>query len=185
MIKSKLEKHREYNNAHKKELKDYRDNHKEEFREYYKNYQIENKEKLREYHKQYKIKNKNRKKELDRLYRLANLESIRSKQKIWELNNPDKVFARRQRELKKLSNKTGLNTTRVLSGLLSFASMVKHRHKKCQICYSNMKLEAHHIIHKKLYPKLMFNENNGITLCHLCHQQAHGRRLLINPFIKR
>ena len=183
MTLSKLEKHREYNRTHKDKLKEYRDNHKDEFKQYYIKYHEENKYRLKEYQKQYKIKNKERKKELDKSYRLKNLVSIRLRQKEWELNNPDKIFARRQRELKKLSYKTGLNMNEILSGLLSFASMIKHKQNICQVCNKTLDLEAHHIIHKKYYPKLMFNENNGITLCHFCHQQAHGRKLLLNPFV--
>ncbi len=178
MISSKLEKHREYNLTHKDKLKEYRDNHKEEFSRYYKEYRVINKEKLKEYSKQYRVKNKERKKELDRLYRLDHLENIRLKQKEWENKNPEKVYERRYRELTKLSIKTGLDNNSILSGLLSFASMIKHKQKDCQICGKSSNLEAHHILHKRFYPKLMFNENNGITLCHICHLQAHGKRLV-------
>lgn len=41
----------------------------------------------------------------------------------------------------------------------------------CQMCGQRANnLEAHHIRPKYLYPELTLDENNGITLCKICHQ---------------
>ena len=39
----------------------------------------------------------------------------------------------------------------------------------CQICGSKTHLEAHHIKEKRNYPKLQYDVENGICLCHECH----------------
>ena len=48
----------------------------------------------------------------------------------------------------------------------------------CRRCFSKKKLCAHHIKNKKKYPKLIFNLDNGQTLCRECHTSSHttGRR---------
>jgi len=49
-----------------------------------------------------------------------------------------------------------------------------HNHKKCVNCGSSSNPNAHHIFYKKYYPKLQFNENNGILLCKKCHLETHN-----------
>ena len=39
----------------------------------------------------------------------------------------------------------------------------------CQECGSKVKLEAHHIKEICNYPNLVYEIDNGITLCHNCH----------------
>lgn len=42
---------------------------------------------------------------------------------------------------------------------------------KCQLCgRSGGKLEAHHIIPKRLDPSMVLDANNGVTLCYDCHR---------------
>jgi len=50
-------------------------------------------------------------------------------------------------------------------------------HYRCKICKTKKGLVAHHIIFKVDYPSLALNKNNGIALCKLCEDQAHGREL--------
>jgi len=58
--------------------------------------------------------------------------------------------------------------------LQKWSSTIKDKYKVCQICSTDNNLIAHHIFHKVKYPKLMFNKNNGITLCKKCHYEVHG-----------
>lgn len=45
----------------------------------------------------------------------------------------------------------------------------------CQECNKKGgKLHPHHILYRKDYPDLIFDKNNGITLCSNCHSTVHG-----------
>ena len=44
----------------------------------------------------------------------------------------------------------------------------------CERCGSKENLEAHHEIPVKVSPELIFDEMNGICLCHDCHMKAHS-----------
>ncbi len=45
----------------------------------------------------------------------------------------------------------------------------------CQICgKKKCYLEPHHILPKAKFPKLVFDINNGITLCWKCHHKTPG-----------
>lgn len=49
----------------------------------------------------------------------------------------------------------------------------------CQSCGKRTRnLEAHHIKEKANYPELMYDINNGVTLCHECHKKTenYGRK---------
>lgn len=46
---------------------------------------------------------------------------------------------------------------------------------KCQKCGSTDRLHAHHIKRWCDYPELRYEVSNGITLCHPCHEAAHGQ----------
>jgi 5-methylcytosine-specific restriction endonuclease McrA len=52
----------------------------------------------------------------------------------------------------------------------------------CKMCKSTNKLVAHHIYEAKDYPDLVFNINNGVTLCQSCHINVH--KLDSTKFIK-
>ena len=46
----------------------------------------------------------------------------------------------------------------------------------CQLCdYKGRDIEAHHIKNVKDYPELIFDKNNGITLCQRCHLKIRGK----------
>lgn len=43
----------------------------------------------------------------------------------------------------------------------------------CQCCGKHTSdLEAHHIMEQSKYPELIFDINNGLTLCHACHKMT-------------
>ena len=62
-----------------------------------------------------------------------------------------------------------------------FNERIRKRDKECQICGSTKNLKAHHILNRKHYPKMAKIPNNGITLCHKCHLEVHGFKLINNP----
>lgn len=45
---------------------------------------------------------------------------------------------------------------------------------KCTTCSSADRLHAHHIKRWVDYPELRYEIDNGVTLCHDCHEAAHG-----------
>lgn len=44
---------------------------------------------------------------------------------------------------------------------------------KCELCGSEERLEAHHIIKWADYPKGRIDPKNGMCLCHSCHTEQH------------
>ena len=56
---------------------------------------------------------------------------------------------------------------------------VLNRDKKCMGCGTKKNLEAHHILPKAIYPKKVYDIENGITLCKKCHKktETYGRKL--------
>ena len=44
---------------------------------------------------------------------------------------------------------------------------------QCQDCGTKYNLEVHHIKSVKYYPLLKLMNNNGITLCNVCHRERH------------
>ncbi len=46
---------------------------------------------------------------------------------------------------------------------------------KCVECDATDRLHAHHIKRWKDHPELRYEISNGVTLCHECHELAHGR----------
>lgn len=44
---------------------------------------------------------------------------------------------------------------------------------KCEICNSDERLEAHHIIKWADYPQGRVDLKNGMCLCHKCHTKEH------------
>lgn len=45
----------------------------------------------------------------------------------------------------------------------------------CRICGKQHTLEAHHIYPKRDYPELVFDTNNGITLCKEHHEETYSK----------
>lgn len=46
---------------------------------------------------------------------------------------------------------------------------------RCTKCGSIDRLHSHHIKPWRHYPELRYDVSNGTTLCHTCHEEAHGR----------
>src|ERR1035437_10547988 len=46
--------------------------------------------------------------------------------------------------------------------------------KNCMQCGGNERLHSHHLKAKSEYPELMYDLDNGITLCASCHSIVHG-----------
>lgn len=95
----------------------------------------------------------------------------------WAKDNPDKVLANAQRVAKKLGGILNIPWTTISSQLKGWAKIIHtDGDQTCPVC-GNPSEEAHHIFGKILHPELMFNRNNGIPFCKLCHRQAHGKML--------
>jgi len=57
---------------------------------------------------------------------------------------------------------------------------IRWRDRKCVICGSREKLQAHHLADKSYHPELAYDLDNGVTLCnsnkkdgHSCHKAFH------------
>lgn len=46
---------------------------------------------------------------------------------------------------------------------------------KCVLCQSKTRLEVHHIVRWYDAPLLRLKKNNGVTLCHTCHETHHQK----------
>lgn len=46
--------------------------------------------------------------------------------------------------------------------------------RTCQQCGSKRHLHAHHVLFLSTHPELMFDVDNGLTLCHPCHDNLHA-----------
>ena len=62
-----------------------------------------------------------------------------------------------------------------MSYLSDWAEQVINRDRICAICGSNQNLEAHHIFKVNMYDDAYLDLNNGITLCHSCHEKYHSK----------
>lgn len=52
----------------------------------------------------------------------------------------------------------------------------------CTKCGSTDNLHAHHKKRWRDYPDLRYDLDNGITLCHPCHERAHGSKVKFRAF---
>ena len=148
--------------------------------------------------KYYSIKKHNpefmkKKKERDRIYgktlqHQKNMKKYRAKPEVkkqtakynkrWAEENPDLVLENNKRHMKRLAAKTNLSWTMFMSQLKGWAKIIQQDcNEKCQVC-GGKSTQAHHIIHKTLYPHLAFNRSNGIALCDQCHYEVHGKMLV-------
>lgn len=66
--------------------------------------------------------------------------------------------------------------------LRKWSILVRWRDRKCMICGSREKLEAHHLADKTYHPELVLDLNNGIALCNgnkkggsACHMLFHTK----------
>jgi hypothetical protein len=59
-----------------------------------------------------------------------------------------------------------------------FTHTVKRRDKRCLMCGSTHKLQAHHIKPVRSHPELQDDPSNGVTLCTTCHKATYRREHL-------
>jgi hypothetical protein len=70
-----------------------------------------------------------------------------------------------------------------LSRLHEWARLVKERDGyKCAECNETDFLHSHHLLPKKDFPELMYDINNGITLCRICHAKRHHNSPALRHF---
>jgi len=92
--------------------------------------------------------------------------------------NIEKILENQIKHLKKLGYKINMEYKEVKYTLLTWSRIIRKRDNyKCVICGSQDDLNAHHIFPKSKYPALMFNINNGITLCKTHHKETEGKKL--------
>lgn len=58
--------------------------------------------------------------------------------------------------------------------MTKWADVVKARDVSCRHCGSSDDLHAHHIKPRYLFPDLVDDLDNGLTLCRRCHAKEHG-----------
>jgi hypothetical protein len=61
------------------------------------------------------------------------------------------------------------------------SAVMKNDKSTCQLCgfvsKHNYGLQAHHIFPKRMFQELMFEVDNGITLCKKCHLKTYGKEV--------
>ena len=62
---------------------------------------------------------------------------------------------------------------RILKWLEFKRLIIKRDNGKCQKCGSERDIEVHHIINRTEAPELIFDKENCIVLCNLCHTNIH------------
>lgn len=70
--------------------------------------------------------------------------------------------------------------------LKSWARELLWQHEECVICGSRENLEPHHIIKCDSKNPMFFSHDNGVVLCHRCHNMYHRTYNEVNPhtFVK-
>lgn len=109
---------------------------------------------------------------------LPNLEErTKSYKKNYRLRHSERVLLNAKKYAEKCGSIFNLSSEEYRYALREWSLAVKNKYNfKCVIC-GNKAEESHHIIHKKFYPQLSLNINNGISLCKLHHKQTHGKKL--------
>ena len=151
----------------KKHRQKYYQENEEIIKKQMKEYQLKNKEKMKEY----QLKNKEKRNKNIKNFYLKNP----NYGKEWCLKNPEKKLKSQIKILTRLGKTLKLPYKEYAWALFSWAKIVKKQQgDQCVICDSKNKLHIHHIFSKAKYPKLSLNLNNGIPLCKIHHQEAHG-----------
>lgn len=156
---------REKNKEHKKiQEKIWVENNKLKVKKRIKDWQDKNKMRISNQKKQYGLKN--------RLYMTA-------RETRWRKANKDRVYSYNLRSLQKQSTPINMSNWSYKMALKSWSDLIKDNYdNKCQICYDPA-INTHHILHKSKYPKLALSLNNGIPLCKKCHNEVHGKQLIL------
>jgi hypothetical protein len=150
--------------------KRYRDKHRprqetrtpeqqEQYRQMWRKYNDSNKEKLSNKGKKYYSENRDIRLEYSKQY---------------HKDNPEVNLRNGQKYLERLGVDLGILSSDVKRVLMNWKRTIQKRDNVCQVCGSKDNLNAHHILHRKYYPKLALNVNNGIILCKQHHNESHG-----------
>ena len=94
----------------------------------------------------------------------------------WRINNPERRLEYNKKSLDKLGIPFKLPSWRFQYALSAWSKVIRDRDTVCVICGSTDRLNAHHLIHRSIEPKLSFNINNGILLCQLHHYEVHNKK---------
>ena len=122
-----------------------------------------NKEQIKEWNKEYGPK-----------WYQKNKDKVKNQKKEYREKKPEVMLKAQIKHLTKLGlefNQTAFQYKMTLRNWR--LNIIKKNGKKCVICGSIKGLVAHHILEKANYPKLSFNENNGIMLCKKHHDEVH------------
>ena len=177
-----------YYNAHKKELSEKHKEYYLENKEYIDtktlNYYYENQDVQKEAHKLYKQNNKEKMQIDGKLYRqqtkdkiklryLMHKEMILKYLKIYRQENKESLRLKRKIYIKtKNTNNPQFKYTHLYRKYISFIftpEVLKRDRYECQVCYSSLNLQVHHIIPVNINPNLVDDVKNLITLCTECH----------------
>jgi len=163
---------------------------KPERKKYRLDWKSENLDKLRGYSAKWRKENPEKAKQWDK----DHPEQVKARQRKHEQNpkriayrqewqkadynrNPEKTLQKNIRTLEKLGHPLDLSSDKYKRLLQAWSKTVKNNSLECAICGTKKNLKSHHIFEKALYPKMSFNENNGIVLCEQHHYEAHGIHL--------
>lgn len=87
--------------------------------------------------------------------------------------DPDLVCIRKHKRALELAIENNRSAKWVLR-LWSRYIKARDAHR-CVLCPLAVKIQAHHIVRRTLYPWGAFETGNGITLCGECHNRIHAR----------
>jgi len=93
--------------------------------------------------------------------------------KKWREKNPQYLMEQGRRCLAKQASKIKFTECAYRYALHEWSKLIKKRgNGLCQVCFQPA-LHSHHIFHRRYYPELSLNINNGIPLCVPHHKEAH------------
>ena len=158
--------HRNYYKNREQKLqykRDYYQKHKEEINTKNKINYEKNKDKYNEKHKQ-----------TNREYYQRNKTKIIERTSKYQKDNPEVSLKSHKKHLEKCGNwYYKRDHQSYMSALVSWTKVIRKRDDNdCQICGEDAKF-VHHILFKAKIPKLSLNENNGISLCKIHHDEIH------------
>ena len=106
-------------------------------------------------------------------HRTRNAQRMRDQRK----NHPEKMLKLERRWLSKLGKQINKTALEYHAALYLWAKAIKKlANYRCAVCGDKAE-HAHHLFHKNEHPELSLNENNGVALCKLHHNELHGRGL--------
>lgn len=141
----------------------------------------ENIEESRKKKKAYREKNKEKYLECGRKQYLKHKEKVLIRTAKYRKEHPEVGLKSAKKYLNKLAKSFNLNSDEYVFSLQTWSKSIRKIHgAKCGVCGSNEGLNTHHILFKTYFPELSLNENNGIPLCKVHHNEVHR----LNPIYK-